>query len=191
MIQKANMQDIIACEAERKRGLFENLGVRTRWEWEFFRRLKSGKLRKFGEDFTPNVCTTEGINFMLDVMFHGTAAVATWYIALFENDYTPLITNTYAVPGYTECEAYDEATRVAYNEAGASSKVTTNSANKAVFTFNGTKTIYGGSLVSNSTKGDAAAEGAVLFCSSKLSSSQSVIATDVLRVTIAITGADT
>jgi len=189
-MHKASFKEIMTISAERMRGLSGSIDVRTLWDWEFFRRTKAGKLVQRDEDHTPNVCTNEGIDSLLNVGFHGATQIGTWYVAVFENDYTPLVTNTYAVPGYTECEAYDEATRPAYNEAASSSKVMTNSANKAVFTFNNTKTIYGGSLLSNSTKGDEAANGAVLFCSSKLSSSQSVIATDVLRITISITGAD-
>lgn len=189
--EKASMKDVIMANADRMRGLFDNINIRTQWEWEFFHRAKSGRLIKFAEHLTPNVCTTEGINHLLDVGFHGSTPVSPWSVFLFEDNYTPLVTNTYASKGCTECTAYGEETRPAYVEAAASNKVMTNAASKAVFTFNDTKTIYGGGLVSDSTKGDSAASGAVLFCSSKLSSSQEVISTDVLRVTVAITGADT
>lgn len=138
-----------------------------------------------------NVCTDEGINKLLDVMFHGASQVSTWYIALFSNNYTPLVTNTYAVPGYTEATIYDEATRPEFVEAAASSKVITNSASTAEFTMNGSATIYGSALVSNNTKGDTAASGAVLYCSAQFTYSQGVVSGNVLNVTITITGADT
>lgn len=136
-----------------------------------------------------NICTTEGIDFMNNVMFHGTAAVATWYIALFESDYTPVATNTYAAPGYAESSAYTEATRQAFVEAASTARVVTNAASKAVFNINATKTLYGASLVSVNTKGDVAG-GGVLFCSSRFSSSKPVVSGDVLNITITITTSD-
>jgi len=149
---------------------------------------KGGK--KLWEQKNHNVCTTEGINSLLNIMFHGATQIGTWYVAIFSTNYTPLIANTYAVPGYTESTVYDEATRPAFVEAAATALVVTNTANKAVFTMNDTATIYGSALVSDSTKGDVAASGAVLYCSSQFDYSQGVVAGNVLNVTIEITGAD-
>jgi hypothetical protein len=44
-------------------------------------------------------------------------------------------------------------TRPTYDEAASAAQVTTNAASRASFVFNATKTIYGGFLISNSTKG--------------------------------------
>jgi hypothetical protein len=147
-----------------------------------------------GYDISKNVCTAEGLNLLLDVMFHGTSAITTWYVEIFESDTTPADGTTYATPVYTPSTAYDEATRPAYDEAAASSKVTTNTASKATFTMNATKTIYGGALVGGgsaaTTKGDTAG-GGKLFCASKFGSSKSVVDDDVLKVTVQITAADT
>ena len=162
--------------------------IGTWWEFEHYR---GGKLIDQWEQ--KNVTTNEGLNAMLDVMFHGSTQITTWYIGLFEDNYTPLITNTYATPGFTESTAYDEANRVAYNEAAASSKVITNSANKATFTISGTKTIYGAFLCGGgsaaSTKSDTAG-GGTLFASSLFSASKSVVDNDVLMVSCSITLAD-
>ena len=162
--------------------------VGTLWEFEHFR-----KGRLIDQWQQGNVNTNEGLNGFLDVMFHDATKIATWYMCTFEDDYTPLITNTYAVPGYTECTAITEGTRPAFNEAAASSKVITNSANKATFTFNATKTIYGAALVGGGTDGNTkgnTAGGGTLFCSSKFGASKSVVNTDVLLVTCTITLAD-
>lgn len=162
--------------------------IGTLWEFEHFRK---GKLIDQWEQ--GNVNTNEGLNAFLDIMFHGATQIATWYMAVFEDDYTPLVTNTYAVPGYTECIAYAPATRPEFVEAAASGKVLTNSANKASFTFNATKTIYGASLVGGgsaaTTKADTAG-GGTLFASSKFGTSKSVVDTDVLLVSCTITLAD-
>lgn len=162
--------------------------IGTWWNFEHYR---NGNLIDQWEQ--KNVNTTEGINSLLNIYFHGATQITTWYMALFEDDYTPLITDTYAVPGYTECTAYDEATRPEYVEAEATARVTTNVVSKATFTISATKTIYGASLVGGgsaaTTKGDTAG-GGVLFCASKFGTSKSVVDNDVLMAYCTITIAD-
>ena len=162
--------------------------VGTWWEFEHFR---NGKLIDRWEQ--KNVITNEGLNHMLNVEFHGATAIATWYIGLFENDYTPLVTNTYATPGFTESTAYDEATRPEFVEAEATTKVITNTASKATFTISATKTIYGAFLCGGgtgaSTKSDTAG-GGTLFASSKFATAKDVVDDDVLMVVCSITLAD-
>ena len=173
--------------------------VESLWTVEHLRRKARGPAlyewaNVIPPDTTKNVCTDEGLNALLDIMFHGSTQIATWYVLIFESDTTPAAGTTYATPVFTESTAYDEATRPAYDEAAASSKVTTNSASKATFTISGSKTIYGGALVgggsTTSTKGDAAG-GGKLYCASKFGTSKSVVDDDVLKVTVSITAADT
>ena len=140
-----------------------------------------------------NICTDEGLDALLDIMFHGSTQITTWYVAIFESDTTPAAGTTYAVPVYTESTAYTEAARVAYNEAAASSKVTTNSANKATFTMNATKTIYGAALVgggTDATDNTDVAGGGTLYCAAEFSAPKSVESGDVLKITVTITAAD-
>jgi len=132
-----------------------------------------------------NATTTEGFNKILNVNFHGAAAITTWYIALFEDDYTPLVTDTYAVPVFTESTAYTEATRQAWVEDAAASASITNST-KAAFTMNATKNIYGAALMSNNTKGDKVAAGAVMYCAAKADTVKPVENGDVLKVGVTI-----
>lgn len=152
-----------------------------RFAYEHFR---GGQLIDAWED--PNIVVDEGLNHLLDVAFHGSTQVGTWYIGLFEGNYTPLSTVTAATiaAASTECTAYDETTRVAYNEAAAASKVTTNSANKATFTFNASKTIYGGFLVSTSTKSGTSG---TLMSASRFGSAKTVESADQLLVTYTFT----
>ena len=70
-----------------------------------------------------------------------------------------------------------------YNEAAAASQSTTNSANKAVFTFNASKTIYGAFLASVSTKGGTTG---TLLCANKAGTSKPVVDDDQLLVTYTI-----
>ena len=172
-----------------KRGILDiRLPIGTLWEFEHFRQGKLIDQWKQG-----NVNTNEGLNAFLDIMFHGSAQITPWYMTVFESDYTPLVTNTYAVPGYTECTTYAPATRPEFEEAAASSLVLSNLASKASFTFNATKTIHGASLVGGGTdptvKADTAG-GGTIFASSKFDTSKSVVDTDVLLVSCTITVSD-
>lgn len=132
-----------------------------------------------------NILVNEGLNHALDVLLHGSTQVATWYIGVFEGNYTPVATATAAsiTADSTESTAYDETTRVAYVEAAASSQSTTNSASKATFTFNATKTIYGAFLVSNSTKSGTTG---TLLSAARFSSSKAVASADQLLLTYTI-----
>jgi hypothetical protein len=166
----------------------ERFLVRSIWDWEHYREGKL--LDEWKED---NICTDEGLNSILDIMFHAATQLTTWYVLIFETDTTPAAGTTYAVPVWTECTAYAEATREEYVEAAASSKSITNSASKAEFTMNATKTIYGAGLVAGgtdaNTKGDAAG-GGTLYAASKFAASKAVENLDVLKVTITLTSSD-
>jgi len=174
-----------------------NFLVYSIWEVEHLRRKQHGSL--FSWDYMSpvsldsNICTDEGVNAILDIMFHASTQITTWYVLIFESNTTPAAGTTYAVPVFTESTAYDESTRPEYVEAAASSKSLTNSANKASFTINATKTIYGGALVGGgtdaSTKADTAG-GGTMFCASLFGASKSVIDDDIIRITITINGAD-
>lgn len=103
--------------------------------------LRGGKLLGAARD--PNIVVNQGLNALLDIMFHAATQITAWYVGIFEGNYTPLATDTAAniTANSTECTAYDEATRVAYDEAAASGQSITNAASKATFTMNSTKTV--------------------------------------------------
>jgi hypothetical protein len=174
-----------------KNGLFikdHKVKVFSLWDVEHYRQ---GKLLSKTRDH--NICTDQGLNSILDIMFHATTQITAWYVAIFESDSTPAAGNTYATPGVTESSAYTEGTRPAYVEAAASGKSMTNTASKAQFSINNTKTIYGGMLVGGgsaaTTKADVAG-GGTLFCSSRFTTEKSVTSGDVLYVTITIASSD-
>ena len=184
----AKFGDAIEASVSKAASTGGKLGLTSNWEWEQWR---GGKL--IDEWKERNLCTDEGPTAALNIMFHAATQITVWAVALFEDDYTPLASNTYAAPGYTESTAYTEGTREDYVEAEASAKSITNIASKAEFSMNATKTIYGASLVGGgtdyNTKGDAAG-GGTLFSSSKFTSSKSVESGDTLKVTITITSSD-
>lgn len=146
--------------------------------------IRDGKVIDEWQDH--NLVVNEGLNALLNIMFAGSTQVATWYLGLFEGNYTPVATVTAATitSASTECIAYDETTRVAYNEAAAASQSITNSASKATFTINATKTIYGAFLVSTNTKSGTTG---TLFSAARFSAAKSVVAADQLLLTYTFT----
>lgn len=129
-----------------------------------------------------NLAVDQGLNKLLDVMFGGAAQISPWYIGLFEGNYVPVAGVTAATinANATECTAYSEATRQEYVEAAAAAKSITNSASKATFTFNASKTIYGAFLISDGTK---AGTSGTLFSAARFATPKAVVATDQLLLT--------
>ena len=161
--------------------LFQLLsGNRTLWEWEQWR---NGRLINEWSYF--NVTTNEGYNSLLNVYFHAATQITVWYILIFEDDVTPQATDTYAVPVFTESTAYTEATRPTWVEDAASGQSIANST-KASFSINATKDMYGAALVSDSTKDDQVAAGAVMYGASKFDSVKPVESGDTLKVGITV-----
>lgn len=188
MKTKVKLGDIAFCNLESSRELVQKALVKSTWDWEQYR---DGVL--IGQWQESNICTDEGLNALLDIMFHASTQLTTWYLLIFETDTTPAAGTTYAVPVFTECTAYTEGTRPEFVEAAASGKSLTNSANKADFTMNASKTIYGAALVGGgtgaSTKGNTAG-GGTMYCASKFAASKAVESSDVLKVTCTLTASD-
>jgi len=133
-----------------------------------------------------NLVVNEGLDHVLNTVFHSGTQIGTWHLGLFEGNYTPAANVTAATIAAqaTESTAYDEATRPEYVEAAAANQSVTNSANKATFTINATKTIYGAFLVSNSTKGSTSG---TLFSAARFNSPKQVVDDDQLLLTYTFT----
>ena len=146
--------------------------------------IRNGRVIDEWEDH--NLVVNEGLNALLNIMFNGSTQITTWYMGVFEGNYTPVATVTAATitSASTECTAYAAATRPEYVEATASAQSITNSASRASFVFNATKTIYGAFLISNSTKSGTSG---TLFSAAQFGSSKSVVSTDELLLTYTFT----
>lgn len=136
----------------------------------------------------PNLVTNEGLNSLLGIMFHADTQLTSWYVGLFEGNYTPVATDTAAniASNATETTAYTGTTRPAYTVAAASGQSVTNAASTANFTFNATKTIYGGFVISDNTKSGTTGK---LFCASRFTTSRAVVSGDQMLVTYALSAA--
>lgn len=146
--------------------------------------IRDGKI--IDEFSEPNLVVNQGLNALLDIMFAGSTQVTTWYLGVFEGNYTPVASVTAATitSASTESTAYASATRPAYVEAAASSQSITNSANRASFVFNASKTIYGAFLISDNTKSGTSG---TLFSAARFSSSKAVENGDELLLTYTFT----
>jgi hypothetical protein len=146
--------------------------------------LRDGKV--IDTETVHNLVPTVGMNHILDVIFRSATAYANWYIGLYESNYVPVAADTLVtlLANGTECTAYAETTREVFTSAAASGGVISNTASKAEFTMNATKTLYGGFLTSNSVK---LSDTGMLVSAVKFASPKSVTAGDVLRVTAGLT----
>jgi hypothetical protein len=133
-----------------------------------------------------NLIPTEGLNYMLGAALTGVTQATTWYVALFEGNYTPIAGVTAATfpAAATESTAYDEAARVTWTPGSISAGSVSNTASKAVFTMNATKAIYGIAQTSVSTK---SATTGTLVSVARFAAVKNVVATDVLNVTSTLT----
>lgn len=129
-----------------------------------------------------NLMPTEGINHTLNATLKGGTAYSSWFVGVYEGNYTPVAGDTMATfPGLaTESTAYTETNRVAWTSGTVSAGVVDNTGAKAEFTFNATKTIYGGFISSTPTKGSPAG---VLLSVVRFASPKAMDAGSVLRVT--------
>lgn len=139
-----------------------------------------------------NLVVTEGMNHMLDVVLHGTTAVATWYFGLFSANVTPVATWTAAnfTANSTELvsntEGYSETTRQVFNEAAASAGSINNTASKAAFTIATATsvTVWGAGMLSSNVKGGTTG---TLISAAKFSAARQLYNTDVFNLGYTLT----
>jgi hypothetical protein len=136
---------------------------------------------KWSEQF-PNLVVTEGKNDLLTKYFKGSAYTAAWYIGLVDGASAPTYNAADTMAshaGWTENTSYSNSTRVAptFGTASAGSLATTATA----FNINGTATIAGCFMVTNSTK--SGTTGILYSAGSFTGGNKSVTSGDTLNVT--------
>ena len=152
---------------------------------------RNGKLKWIEK--SPNIVVGEGLDHVLSILLKNGTVIDPWYVFIFENNYTPLTGDTYAAHGWTESTAYTQANRPEFVDGAIAGHALDNSASKAVFSINATKTIYGAGLCGGggapNTKADTAGGGKVL-CASKFLASKNVESGDTLNVQYTFGAAD-
>ena len=157
--------------------------------------FRDGILIAGGYPEKPNTFTTEGMAYILNVIFWTTAQTAglKWYVFVYEDNVTPAVGNTAAVHlgaagTYNEGQdaEYDNpaTNRPAYTTVTTATAACTNAASPAAFTMASGLNVYGAGLTNTAAKTDATG---VLMCAKLFSAVRAVIDNDVLSVTYVIT----
>ena len=161
------------------------MGATMRVGGVFVVRCYDGQGRMRWESIVDNLVTDEGLNYILSVGITNGAQISNWYFGLFSSNSTPAPSWTYASTPATEFTGYDELTRRPWDYSPASGQ-TVGTTSRSVFSINASANIYGVLLVSNDTKGDTAAPGAVMLSASRFITPKPVDPGDVLEVTYSI-----
>jgi hypothetical protein len=184
LIDKSKATDVVIGTVQR--GVGANDAVKAGGVFSVQCHDKDGKLK--WEASTPNLVVNAGLKDMNDKYFTGATYTAAWFIGLYgaAASNNPAAGDTAAShAGWTEVTAYSNATRPAATFAAATTadpSVITNSASPASFSINGTTTVGGAFLISNSTKGGSTG---VLFSAADFASpgDRAVVSGDTLTVT--------
>ena len=173
---------------------FAESGIKFQGIWQCDQ-WRDGVLIAGGYPELPNTFTTEGMSYILRVIFWTTAQTAglKWYVFIYEDNVTPAIGNTASVHlgaagTYNECQdaEYDDpgTNRPAYTTVTTATAACTNAASKAEFTIASTLNVYGAGLTNTQAKTDTSGE---LMCAKLFAAHRAVIDNDVLSVSYVIT----
>lgn len=133
-----------------------------------------------------NTVVDEGLNDVLNKYLKGSSYTAAFYVGL-KGAGTIAAGDTMAShAGWTEVTGYSEGARPALTLGTVAAKSVDNLASKAVFTANGSSTVAGAFVTTNSTKGGSTG---TLYGAADFSGSRSLISGDVLNVTVTCTSA--
>lgn len=114
---------------------------------------------RFGEVIDSRTCKNiipqVGINHVVGLIRGSAAPISNWYMGIYEGNFVPVSGTTAGnlQADAQECVAYNEATRPEWQDSYDGTQLISNIANRAEFTMNATKRIYGGFICANSAKG--------------------------------------
>lgn len=140
---------------------------------------------KWSERFA-NGATTAGLNDLLTVGFNSGTQKTSWFMGLISNaSFSALAAGDTLAShaGWLELTDYTSATRPQWTPGTAASGSIVNTTT-VDFTINATVSINGAFLASNSTKGGTTG---ILYATGSFLNPQSLVNTDVLKVTYTIT----
>ena len=142
-----------------------------------------GKLK--WKDKAYNTVVNVGLDEILDKFWKGSTYSASHFVGLTDGTPTPAAADTMAShAGWAEVTAYSEGTREALTLGTVSSQSVNNSASKASFSINGTATVGGAFITTNSTKGGTT--GVLISVAAFTEGDKAVDSGDTLNVTCTI-----
>lgn len=182
----------VGCAVEAALQAFNDtrVGLQMHNTYEFEARDAFGNLK--WREIITNLTVTEGLNDNLTQYFKGSSYTAAWYVGLINNaGFSALAAGDTAAQiggsnGWAEATTYSNSNRPTLTLGSASAGSIDNTASKAVFNINGTVTIYGAFVVSNSTKGGTSGK---IYGEAAFSATRSLTSGDTLTVTVTLTAA--
>jgi hypothetical protein len=184
MMEYAKTNDIVASGLIARPGSEEAARAMGKFTFECYD--KDGNLK--WSDEVKNLVVNVGLQYMAGTSLDGaTSRITTWYIGLYGAgaSNTPAASDTASShAGWTENTTYSNSTRPTATFAAATTanpSVVTNSASKATFNINGTTTVGGAFLISDSTKGGTT--GTLFSASDFTGGDRAVVNGDTLQVT--------
>ena len=140
-------------------------------------------------DAYQNLIVNVGLDDYLDKYSKGSSYTAAHYVGLASSSPTPAASDTMSSHGgWTESTSYSESTRQAFTPGSVSSQSVSNSASKAAFSINGTVTVGGAFLTTNSTK--SGTTGTLVAAGAFTGGNKSLQSGDTLNVQATFTQAD-
>ena len=158
-------------------------GVRGRGVY-VLQHIRDGEV--IDEEILSNLVVDQGLNYLLSAGLAAGSQLSSWYLGLFEGNYTPVPSDTAATiaGNSTECSAYTGGARKAWTPGAVASKSVSNSASRGDFIFNATKTIYGAFLISNAT---ISGTSGTLFSAARFATAKNVVNLDEMLITYSFT----
>jgi hypothetical protein len=135
---------------------------------------------------TPNTVVNAGLDDLLDKYLKGSTYTAAFYVWLKGTGSIAAGDTMASHAGWSEITAYSEGVRQTLTLGTVSSQSVDNSASKAAFSINGTATVAGAFVVTDSTKGGTSG---TLYGVADFSASRNVESGDTLNVTCTLTAA--
>ncbi len=135
-----------------------------------------------------NLITNVGLNDVLNQYLKGSAYTAAFYVGLTDGTPTTAAADTMSShAGWTEIADYSESVRQTLTLGTVASQSVDNSASKAAYSINGTATVGGAFIVTDSTK--SGSSGTLYGVGAFTGGDKSVSSGDTLNVTVTCTSA--
>lgn len=171
-------------DADLVRGGVSALGVAIAGHYEIECYAPDGTLK--WRETIDNLVVDVGLNDMLNQWLKGSTYTAAFYVGLVAGTPTIAAADTMSShAGWTDNATYSNATRPALTLGTVAAKSVDNSASKAVFNINGTATITGAFVTTNSTK--SGTTGTLISAGAFSGGSKSVTSGDTLNVQVTYT----
>jgi len=147
---------------------------------------KDAEGREKWREVNDNLVTNAGLDDILDKYLKGSSYTAAWYVGL-KGAGTAVAADTMSShSSWSEITDYSQSARPTLTLGTVSSQSVDNSASVETFSINGTATVAGAFVVSDSTKSGTSG---TLYGVVDFTTSRSVISGDTLEVTVTLTSA--